>query len=70
MRGKTEVVWTCTRKYDGYIGRRMLKMEPPGTRKRGRPKMTLMDAVREVAVTEEDAEGRTEWSWKIRCVDP
>ena len=26
------------RKYDGYIGRRMLMMEVPGKRKRGRPK--------------------------------
>ena len=63
--GKTEVVWTCTRKYDGYIGRRMLKMEPPGTRKRARTKRTLMDDVREdmavVEVTEEEAEDRTEW---------
>ncbi|KAI5624851.1 hypothetical protein C0J50_15657, partial [Silurus asotus] len=30
-----------------YIGRRMLRMEPPGRRKRGRPRRRLMDVVRE-----------------------
>ena len=46
----------------------------------GRPKMRFMDAVRErergredialSGVTEEDAEDRTEWRWKIRCGNP
>ncbi|KAI5090657.1 hypothetical protein C0J45_19518, partial [Silurus meridionalis] len=31
----------------GYIGRIMLRMEPPGGRKRGRPKMRFIDVVRE-----------------------
>ena len=57
------------RKYDGYIGRRMLMMELPGKRKRGRPKRSCMDAMREdmaeVAVTEHDADDY--WRWKIRC---
>ncbi|KAF7701013.1 hypothetical protein HF521_002178, partial [Silurus meridionalis] len=30
-----------------YIGRRMLRMEPPGRRKRGRPRRRFMDLVRE-----------------------
>ena len=46
------------RKVDGYIGRRMLRMELPGKRKRGRPKRRFMDVVKEnmaeVEVTEED----------------
>ena len=62
------------RKDDGYIGRRMLRMELPGKRKRGRRKRRYMDAVREdmavVEVMEEDAEYRTEWIWEIRCGDP
>ena len=45
------------RKDDGYIGRRMLRMELPGKRKRGRPKSRFMDVVKEdmaeVEVTEE-----------------
>ena len=46
------------RKDDGYIGRRMLRMELPGKRKRGRPKRRFMDVAKEdmaeVEVTEED----------------
>ena len=53
------------RKDDGYIDRRMLRIELPGKRKRGGPKMTYKDAMREdmaeVDVTEEDAEDRTKW---------
>ena len=59
---------------DGYIGRRMLKMELPGKRKRGRPKRRLMDVVKEdmaeVEGTEEDTEDTNNWRWKIRCGDP
>ena len=61
-------------KYDGYIGRRMLRMELPGKRKRGSPKRRFMDVViedmAEVEVTEEDTEGRNSWRRKIRCGDP
>ena len=58
----------------GYIGRRMLTMELPGKRKRGRPKRKFMNAVREDTtaeeVTKEDAEERTERRRRIRCGDP
>ena len=56
-----------------YIGRRMLRMELPGKRKRGRPKRRFMDVVKEgmagVEVTEEDTVGRNNWRRKIRCGD-
>ena len=59
---------------DGYIGRRMLRMELPGKRKRGRPKRRFMDVVKEdmaeVEVTEEDTEDRSNCRLKIRCGDP
>ena len=62
------------RKDDGYIGRRMLRMELPGKRKRGRPKRRFMDVVKEdmaeVEVTEEDTVYRHNWRRKIRCGDP
>ena len=62
------------RKDDGYIGRRMLRMELPGKRKRGRPKRRYMDVVKEdmaeVEVKEEDADDRSNWRLKIRCGDP
>ena len=55
-------VW---RKDDGYIGRRMLRMELPGKRKQGRPKRRFTDVVKEdmaeVEVTEEDTEDRNNW---------
>ena len=62
------------RKYDGYIGRRVLRMELPGKRKRARPKRKFMHVVEEdmaeVELTEEDAKDRSNWRWKIRCGDP
>ena len=62
------------RKDDGYIGRRMLRMEL----KKGKPKRRYMDAVREdmadrqavADVTEEDTEDITKWRSKIRCGGP
>ncbi|KAI5088777.1 hypothetical protein C0J45_21349, partial [Silurus meridionalis] len=46
----------------GCIGRRMLRMEPPGKRKRGRPRRRFMDVVREdmqvVGLKEADVEHR------------
>ncbi|KAK2893531.1 hypothetical protein Q8A73_016015 [Channa argus] len=57
-----------------YIGRRMLRLELPGRRSRGRPKRRFMDVVREdmklVGVSEEDAEDRVRWRHMIRCGDP
>ena len=56
------------RKFDGYIGIRMLRMELPGKRKRGRPKRRFMDVVKEdMAEVEVD---RNNWRRKIRCGDP
>ena len=50
------------RKDDGYIWRRMLRMELPGKRRRGRPKRRFMGVVKEdmaeVEVTEEDTVDR------------
>ncbi|KAF7710661.1 hypothetical protein HF521_009533 [Silurus meridionalis] len=57
-----------------YIGRRMLRMEPPGRRKRGRPRRRFMDVVREdmqvVGVKEANIEDRVVWRRMIRCGDP
>ena len=53
------------RRDDGYIGRRIMRIELPGKKKQGRHKMRFMDAVREymavVEMTEEYAEYRTVW---------
>ncbi|XP_051788839.1 uncharacterized protein LOC127529415 [Erpetoichthys calabaricus] len=54
-----------------YIGRRILRIELPGKRKRGRPKRRFMDVVREdmqvMGVTEQDAEDRKVWKKMIHC---
>ena len=57
-----------------YVGRRMLEMEVPGRRRRGRPMRRWMDVVREdmerVGVVEEDVANRGVWRKKTRCGDP
>ncbi|KAK3572429.1 hypothetical protein QTP86_032648 [Hemibagrus guttatus] len=57
-----------------YIGRRMLDMELPGRRQRGRPKRRYMNGINEdmklVGASVEDAEDRDRWREMIRCGDP
>ena len=51
------------RREEDYIGKRMLRMELPGRRKRGRPKRRYMDVVKEdmrMADVTEDAVGGQE----------
>ncbi|KAK3553456.1 hypothetical protein QTP70_003499 [Hemibagrus guttatus] len=53
------------RRESEYIGRRMLDMELPGRRQRGRPKRRYMDVINEdmklVGASVEDAEDRDRW---------
>ncbi|KAK3569040.1 hypothetical protein QTP86_021557 [Hemibagrus guttatus] len=64
------------RRESEYIGRRMLDMELPGRRQRGRPKRRYMDGINEdmklVGASVEDAEDRDRDRWRemIRCGDP
>lgn len=61
----------CLRRKD--IGGRMMEMELPGRRKKGRPKRRFLDAVKEdkrlAGVTEEDAGNRVRIEM-ICCGDP
>ena len=56
------------------VGWRMLEMELPGRRRRGRPKRRYMDAVKEdmqvVGVRLEDTENRVKWKTMICCGNP
>ena len=57
-----------------YVGRKMMKMELPGKRKRGIPKRRFLDVVNEdmeeVGAKETDVENRTVWRTMIRCGYP
>ena len=57
-----------------YVGRKIMEMELPEKRKRGRPKRRFLDAVkedmREVGVKETDVEDRKMWRMMIRCGHP
>ena len=55
-RGRLRWFGHVRKKDDGYIGRRMLRMELPGKRKRGRHKRRFMDAVREDTAFDEVTE--------------
>ncbi|KAL7841080.1 hypothetical protein SRHO_G00247710 [Serrasalmus rhombeus] len=62
------------RRNSGYIGQRMLEMELPGRRRRGRPQRRFMDVVKVdmemVGVKVEEAVDRARWRQMIRCGNP
>ena len=57
-----------------YVGRKMMKIELPGKRKRGRSKRRFLDVVKEdmgeVGAKETDVEDRKMWRMMIRCGHP
>ena len=59
------------RRDQDYVGRKMMEMELPGKRKRGRLKRRFLDVVKEdmeeVGVKETDIEDRKIWRMTIRC---
>ncbi|GAA6080023.1 uncharacterized protein LOC107672441 isoform X1 [Tachysurus ichikawai] len=67
-----EVAGSDKRRESEYIGRRMLDMELPARKQKGRPKRRYMDVINEdmklVGASVEDAEDR--WRELIRCGDP
>ena len=65
------MVWSSERREKGYIGHRMLDMELPGWRARGRPRRKFMDAVKEdmkvARVRGEDKLVRSKWRKATSC---
>ena len=62
------------RREDEYVGKRVMAMEVPGKRRRGRPKRRWLDSIRnhlsERELSREDAQDRTKWRRLIRHIDP
>ena len=62
------------RREDEYIGKRMMVMEVPGKRRRGRPKQRWLDSIRndlsERELSRGDAQDRAKWRHLIRHIDP
>ena len=63
-----------SRREDEYVGKRVMGMEVPGKRRRGRPKRRWLDSIRndlsERGLSEEDAQDRPRWRRLIRHIDP
>ena len=54
-----------------YVARKMMEMELPGKRRRGKPKRRFLDVVKEdmgeVGAKEMDVKDRKVWIMMIRC---
>ena len=62
------------RRGDEYVGKRVMGMEMPGQRRRGRPKRRWLDSIRndlsERELSVEDAQDRPRWRRLTRHIDP
>ena len=57
-----------------YVGKRVMAMEVPGNRRRGRPKRRWLESIRndlsQRELSREDAQDRDKWRRLIRHIDP
>ena len=62
------------RREDEYVGKRVMAMEVPGKRRRGRPKRRWLDSIRnelsERELSSEDTQYSAKWRRLIRHIDP
>ena len=62
------------RREDEYVGNRVMAMEVPGKRRRGRPTWRWLDSIgndlSERELSREDAQDRAKWRCLIRHIDP
>ena len=72
--GKLRWCGHVMRRDQEYVGRKMIEMELPGKRRRGRPKRRFLDVVKEdmkeVGAKETDVEEKKVWRMMIRCGHP
>jgi len=63
------MVWTCSKDGRGETAKKVMKWSPPGSRKRGRPKLTWAEEIRglmeEKELMEKDWNDRDKWKKKI-----
>ena len=66
--------WNVRRREESYVERRVMEMEIPGKRRRGRPGRRWMDNItedmEEFSLKERDTGDRVKWRKRIRCGDP
>ena len=66
-----KVVWTCIRRGQEYVGRRVMEIWLPGKRKRGKPMRKFLYVVTEdmgkVGAREKDIENKMLWRNIIHC---
>ena len=74
MDGRLRWYGYVMRRDQKYVGRKMMEMELPGKRRRGRPKRRFLDVVKEdikeVGAKETDIEDRKMWRMMICCGHP
>ena len=62
------------RREDEYVGKRVMGMEVPGKRRRGRPKRRWLDSIRNDLsgreLSGEEVQDRVQWRRLIRNIDP
>ena len=72
--GQAEVIWTCHEDRPEVCRKKVMEMELPEKRKRGRSKRRFLDIVRknmwEVGAREKDIKNRTLWRNTLRCGNP
>ena len=68
------MVWAGTEREEEYVCKRVVVMEVPGKRRRGRPKRRWLDKIKndlsEIELSGEKAQDRVQWMRLIRNIDP
>ena len=52
------------------VGKRVMAIEVPGKRRRGRPKRVWLNDLSEIELSGEEAQDRVKWMTLIRNIDP